>query len=70
VAEEVIDAALAADDPEAVRGRALAVLEAAGAEVADEASRARALALLARRGYPLEVAYDAVRAFEGRSRAA
>ena len=35
-----------------------------GREVADEAGRKRALALLARRGYPLEVAYDAVRAYE------
>jgi hypothetical protein len=40
------------------------VLEEGGRELGDEAGRNRALALLARRGYPLEVAYDAVRAFE------
>jgi regulatory protein len=30
----------------------------------DDAGRARALALLARKGYELELAYDAVRRFE------
>jgi hypothetical protein len=44
--------------------RALGVLAESGSEAVDERSRSRALALLARRGYPLEVAYDAVREFE------
>jgi regulatory protein len=35
----------------------------------DDAERQRALALLVRRGYELEVAYDAVRAFETRAAA-
>lgn len=70
VAEEHVAAALAAEDAGAVVDRAIAVLEAAGASVDDEPGRARALSLLARRGYPLEAAYDAVRAMERRSRAA
>jgi regulatory protein len=61
VGEEEISAALAGEDDEAVIGRALALLEGGGASVADDRSRARALALLARRGYPLEAAYEAVR---------
>jgi SOS response regulatory protein OraA/RecX len=64
VEEGLIEAALADEPGEAAVGRAVEVLAGSGSEVADEASRARALALLARRGYPLEVAYDAVRAFE------
>jgi regulatory protein len=44
--------------------RAVGVLAETGAETIDERSRARALSLLARRGYPLEVAYDAIRAYE------
>ena len=64
VGEEEISAALAGEDDEAVIGRALALLEGGGASVADDRSRARALALLARRGYPLEAAYEAVRRHE------
>ena len=70
VAEEHVDAAIAAEDAGAVVDRAIAILDAAGAPVGDEAGRARALSLLARRGYPLEAAYDAVRAMERRPRAA
>jgi SOS response regulatory protein OraA/RecX len=70
VSEGLIDAAVAVEDADHVLERAIAVLEGAGAEVGDEASRARALSLLARRGYPLECAYDAVRAVERRSEAA
>lgn len=70
VGESLIEAAVAAEDGEQVASRALAVLERSGAEVGNEPARARALSLLARRGYPLEVAYDAVRALERRSRAA
>ncbi len=61
VAEAHVSAALAAEDAEGVIARAVSVLRAAGAQVADERGRARALSLLARRGYPLEIAYDAVR---------
>jgi len=44
---------------------AVAVLEQRlGAPPADERERTKALGLLVRRGYELEVAYDAVRAFE------
>lgn len=63
-------AALAREGEQAVTDRAVQLLERSGAQVADEASRARALALLARRGYPLETAYDAVRTLERRSAAA
>jgi regulatory protein len=70
VDEEQIAAAVSEEGSDAVLERAIAVLEEVGAEVDDEASRARALSLLARRGYPLECAYDAVRALEARSRAA
>lgn len=70
VAEEHVAAALAGEDAETVRDRAVDLLERSGARVADEASRARALSLLARRGFPLEVAYDAVRTAERRSEAA
>jgi hypothetical protein len=48
----------------------LELVEASGIDPCDESSRARALSLLARRGFPLEVAYEAVRALERRSRAA
>lgn len=70
VAEELIAAAVAAEDAEALAERAVTLLERSGADAADQRSRDRALALLARRGYPVEVAYDAVRALERRSRAA
>ena len=62
--ESLVEAALADEPGERVIERALEVLAESGAEAGDEAARARALALLARRGYPLEVAYDAVRALE------
>jgi regulatory protein len=64
VGEEEVAAALADEGPDAVIGRALALLEGDGASVADDRSRGRALALLARRGYPLEAAYEAVRRHE------
>jgi regulatory protein len=64
VGEEEVAAALADEGPDAVIGRALALLEGDGAPVADDRSRGRALALLARRGYPLEAAYEAVRRHE------
>lgn len=70
VSEELINAAVSDEDADHVLERAIEVLEGAGAQIEDEPSRARALSLLARRGYPLECAYDAVRAVERRSEAA
>jgi regulatory protein len=61
---DLIDAALGAEDEDEVVARATAVLVRSGTEVADERGRQRALAQLARRGFPLEAAYDAVRALE------
>jgi regulatory protein len=67
VREPLIEAALAEEDAEAQLARAAVVLEERGAPVATEVERQRALSLLARRGFPLELAYAAVR---GRQRAA
>lgn len=64
VDESLIDGALAEEGADAALERAVALLGESGRPVDDEAGRTRALSLLARRGYPLEVAYDAVRAFE------
>jgi regulatory protein len=64
VPEALVEAAVGAETGDDVTGRACGVLRKAGASVEDDASRAKALAMLARRGYPLEVAYDAVRDFE------
>jgi regulatory protein len=61
---DLIDAALAAEPGDELVARASALLARSGAEVADERGRQRALAQLARRGFPLEAAYDAVRALE------
>ena len=69
VAEAEIKAAIATESDEAVVIRAVEVLARSGEEPVDDRSRARALSLLARRGYPLEAAYEAVRAME-RSEAA
>ncbi|MGZ5312071.1 MAG: regulatory protein RecX [Solirubrobacterales bacterium] len=60
----LVEAALAVESHEATRARAVGVLEASGADVSDEAGRGRALSLLARRGFPLELSYDAIRDFE------
>ncbi len=68
--EPLIEAAVEAEGAEALLERALELVEVSGIDPRDEASRARALSLLARRGFPLEVAYDAVRALERRSQAA
>ena len=53
-----------AEDPDAQLGRALALLRARAVGVDSENERARALGLLARRGFPLELAYAAVRELE------
>src|SRR5262249_58871132 len=70
VSREQIDAALAPDDDRAQLGRAIALLDDRGLRCASEAERERALGLLVRRGYPLELAYEAVRASERLSDAA
>jgi regulatory protein len=70
VEEALVAVALADEDQKTMAERALGVLEGNGAPASNEAERARALSLLARRGYPLEVAYEAVRALERRSEAA
>jgi len=64
VGEEDIGAAIGTESGEAVIDRAVAILAGEGAKADDERARARALALLARRGYPLETAYEAVRRHE------
>jgi regulatory protein len=64
VAREHIDAALGADDEEAQLERAVALLGDRGMSCDDGRERERALGLLVRRGYPLELAYEAVRSVE------
>lgn len=64
VEQAPIDAALAAEGHDATCERALAALRDGGADVSDDAGRGRALSLLARRGFPLELSYDAIREFE------
>jgi regulatory protein len=63
VSEALVQSVAVESEADAV-SRAAALLVESGAEVEDDGSRGRALALLARRGYPLEVAYEAVRAAE------
>jgi regulatory protein len=60
----VIEKAVDAESPQDVLNRAIGVLQSTGATVDDEGGRQRALGLLARRGFPLETAYEAVRALE------
>jgi regulatory protein len=62
--QEAIEAAVGREGPQDVLNRAIGVLQSTGSEVDDDESRQRALALLARRGFPLETAYEAVRALE------
>jgi regulatory protein len=59
-----IEAALAGEDAEAQLERAISLLGDRGLSCSDERERDRALGLLVRRGYPLELAYEAVRAAE------
>jgi regulatory protein len=70
VDREHIEAALGGDDEFAQLERATALLLGRGLSCATERERDRALGLLVRRGYPLELAYEAVRAAERRSREA
>ncbi len=59
-----IEVALEGEDSEAQLERAVGLLGGRGMACADERERERALGLLVRRGYPLELAYEAVRAAE------
>ena len=70
VAREQIEAALGGDDEEAQLERAVALLGDRGLGCDSGRERERALGLLVRRGYPLELAYEAVREVERLSDAA
>jgi regulatory protein len=64
VAAEDVEAALADEDEGIQIDRAFAALNERKMSCDSESERARALAFLARRGFPLEVGYDAVRRCE------
>jgi regulatory protein len=64
VAPDQIEAALAGEDEGRQLERAVDLLRGRGMSCADERGRERALGLLVRRGYALELAYEAVRAVE------
>jgi regulatory protein len=59
IAAEDIEAALTGDQGEELE-RAERLLDERGADLADDGGRGRALALLVRRGYPLELAHEAI----------
>jgi SOS response regulatory protein OraA/RecX len=59
-----IEAALGGEDESAQLERAIALLGDRGMPCATERDRERALRLLVGRGYPLELAYEAVRGAE------
>jgi regulatory protein len=61
VAREHVEAALGGEDETAVLDRAIGLLGDRGLACQSERERERALRLLVRRGYPLELAYEAVR---------
>jgi regulatory protein len=63
-----IEAALAGEDADDQLQRAIALLGDRGMSCANERERERALGLLVRRGYSLELAYEAVRTVERPSR--
>jgi regulatory protein len=64
---ELIDAAVAGDGHGTQLERAIELLERRGDALVDERSRSRALAFLARRGYDVDLAYEAVRGVERRA---
>jgi regulatory protein len=65
VAPGIVDALLAEREPEVELDAALAILRRRlGTPPDDDRGRERALGLLVRRGYELELAYEAVREFE------
>jgi regulatory protein len=68
VAREHIEAALGGDDEPAQLKRATSLLADRGMSCDSERERERALGVLVRRGYPLELAYQAVRAAERAAR--
>jgi regulatory protein len=68
VPREHIEAALVGEDQSAQLERATALLIGRGVSCETERERERALGLLVRRGYPLELAYEAVRAAEREAR--
>jgi regulatory protein len=70
VADECVDAALAGDGLERQTDRAVALLGERGMRCDSAPERERALRLLVRRGYALELAYEAVRVAEGLADAA
>jgi regulatory protein len=70
VARRHIEAALAGEGREDQLERAIDLLDGRGIACASERERERALGLLVRRGYPLELAYEAVRAVSRRAEAA
>jgi regulatory protein len=70
VAGEHIEAALAVEDEGQQLERAAWLLATRGMSCATDPERERALGLLVRRGYRLELAYEAVRAAERASRKA
>jgi regulatory protein len=70
VARELVEAALEGDDDAAQLDRAAGLLFERGLACGTERERERALGLLVRRGFSLELAYDAVRAASRRADAA
>lgn len=58
ICRDEIEAALSDDGEELARAQAL--LEESGVDLEDDHGRQRALGLLARRGYPSELAYEAI----------
>ena len=62
VGRDLIESALEGDDELAQLERATGLLRDRGLACDSERERERALGLLVRRGFPLELAYDAVRA--------
>lgn len=60
----LIELALEGDQRSAQLGRAVELLERRGRAAVDDGARASALSFLARRGYPAELAYEAVRRFQ------
>ncbi len=60
---EKIEAVLA-EEPEQELDRAQALLHSKGHELETERGRARALSFLSRRGYPSDIAYEAIRRVE------
>jgi regulatory protein len=64
---DLIDAAVAGDGRGTQLERAIDLLERRGDALVDERSRSRALAFLARRGYDVDLAYEAVRGVERRA---